>query len=334
MEFCTRCGHELGVGRFCTNCGHPIESRNPASPDEWRDDTAERPILPMPPSPPPVGPSPPPVQPGPTGARYPLFADQVPPDQPPPPLTPPPPAQPLPTPHRGSRPAWFVWALVTGLVLVLVATIGTVLLLGGDDPGDETATDTRNADSTSASSEPTRSASSSPSDSSSPSSSSSASGEPDDVAALATVSVPATAPPNEDTSGNLVRYEGRNMLDGVPETCWRMPGDGTGSEITITLAEPTEISRVGLINGYAKTAGTLDWYAGNRRILAVEWVFDDGSVVGQDLTETRDLQPVDVDPVTTSTITLRILKVSKPGKGPAARNYTPISDVELVGTAG
>lgn len=321
MEFCTRCGHELDVGRFCTNCGHPIESRNPASPDEWHDDTAERPILPMPPSPPPVGP--PPIQPGPTGARYPLYADQVSPDEPPPP-----------TPHRRPRPAWFVWALVTGLVLVLVATIGIFLLLSGDDPGDERATDTKTADTSGTSAEPTKSTSPSPSQSPPPSSSSPASGEPEDVAALATVSVPATAPPNEDTSGNQVRYEGRNMLDGVPATCWRMPGDGTGAEITITLAEPTVISRVGLINGYAKTAGRLDWYSGNRRILAVEWVFDDGSTVDQDLTETRSLQSVDVEPVTTSTITLRLLEVSRPGHGPAARNYTPISDVELVGTPG
>jgi hypothetical protein len=159
------------------------------------------------------------------------------------------------------------------------------------------------------------------------------------VARFATVEVPATAPPNLDVDGNQVRYEGRNMLDGVPETCWRMPGDGTGAVITINLAEPTKISSVGLINGYAKTAtgaggGTLDWYAGNRRILAVEWTFDDGTVVQQELAETRDVQSVDVGSVTTSTITLRLLQVSKPGKGPAARNYTPISDVAIVGTPG
>jgi hypothetical protein len=160
--------------------------------------------------------------------------------------------------------------------------------------------------------------------------------KPDDVAALATVRVPATAPPNLDVSGNQVRYEGRNMLDGVPETCWRMPGDGTGTEITIRLDAATLISRVGLINGYAKTAidangERLDWYLGNRRILAVAWLFDDGSVVNQDLAETRRLQSVDVEPVRTRTVRLRLVRVSQPGAS-APRDYTPISDVTIVGT--
>jgi hypothetical protein len=215
------------------------------------------------------------------------------------------------------------------LALVLVATIGTVLLGGGS--GD----DKQAADPVTPRSHHTRSSSPSPSSpASSPSASTSSPGAPEDVARFATVEVPATAPPNLDVSGNQVRYEGRNMLDGVPETCWRMPGDGTGADITINLAEPTKLTSVGLINGYAKTAGTLDWYAGNRRILAVEWLFDDGTVVQQELAETRDVQAVDVGSVTTSTITLRLLKVSKPGKGPAARNYTPISDVAIVGTPG
>jgi hypothetical protein len=332
MENCSRCGHQLGVGRFCTNCGHPIEARNPASTDDA--DTAERPLGPMPPPPPPRSalppppPQAPPVPPPPAHApppvaRYPLFADQVAPAAPLPVVRPT-----VPTEHRRPRRAWLPWAIATGLALVLVAVLGLVLLF--DDPGRDTAADP--AASTSAETDPTTPDGTPPS--ASPTPSTTPSGGPQDVARFATVEVPATAPPNQDVSGNQVRYEGRNMLDGVPETCWRMPGDGTGAEITLTLAEPTTISRVGLINGYAKTAGRLDWYAGNRRILAVQWVFDDGSVVAQDLTETRDLQSVDVDPITTSTITLRLLEVSKPGKGPAARNYTPISDVELVGTPG
>ncbi|MCW2796393.1 zinc ribbon domain-containing protein [Nocardioides sp.] len=300
MEFCTRCGHELGVGRFCTNCGHPIESRNPA---------AHVPAAPL-------------TRPAPPVARYPLFADQVHPGSA--------------TPHRRPRPPpWLVWAVAGGLSLTLVATLGAFLLLGGDNPGDDRATGpgpTHSPRDTEPTTAPT-----SPGKSTKPSTT--PPGQPEDVAAIATVDVPATAPPNQDVSGNQVRYEGRNMLDGVPETCWRMPGDGTGAEITISLAEPTLISRVGLVNGYAKTAlgaggAQLDWYRGNRRILAVAWVFDDGTVVDQDLAQTRRTQSVDVEPVTTSLIRLRILQVSPPGSGPAARNYTPISDVELVGMPG
>jgi hypothetical protein len=161
-------------------------------------------------------------------------------------------------------------------------------------------------------------------------------GEPGDVASQATATVPATAEPGTDFDGNVVQYEAPNMLDGVPATCWRMPGDGSGETITLALAEETELTRVGLINGYAKTdtdasGRTLDWYAGNRRILSVEWVFDDGSVVTQDLGETRELQTLEIDPVTTSTVELRMTTVTPPGPGPSRRDYTAISELALVG---
>ena len=152
------------------------------------------------------------------------------------------------------------------------------------------------------------------------------------MARFADPSAPITAKPNLDTQGNMVRYAASNMVDGVAETCWRMPGDGTGTELTFTLAGPTELTEVGLINGYAKRAGKLDWYAGNRRVLSVEWVFDDGTVVPQSLSESRNLQTLQIDPETTSTVVLRLVSVSAPGQGPSARNFTPISDVNLFGT--
>ena len=152
------------------------------------------------------------------------------------------------------------------------------------------------------------------------------------MARFATPSAPMTAKPNLDTQGNLVRYAASNMVDGVAETCWRMPGDGTGMELTFTLAGPTELTEVGLINGYAKRAGKLDWYAGNRRVRSVEWVFDDGTVVPQSLSESRNLQTLQIDPITTSTVVLRLVSVSAPGQGPSARNFTPISEVSLYGT--
>ena len=111
-----------------------------------------------------------------------------------------------------------------------------------------------------------------------------------------------------------------------------MPGDGAGSEITVTLARRTHLTSVGMVNGYAKTSedGDLDWYAGNRRVLAVEWVFDDGTTVEQELAETREMQTVDVD-VTTRTVVVRLVVVSPPGSGPAARDYTAISELSLTG---
>ena len=334
MRFCVSCGHELGVGRFCTNCGHPIDRA--AVDDDWRTGTAERPAVPAPPS------TPPPSTPPPT----------APPSLPPPPLTPPPPRFPLyadeaaevddvaraaagsepptatfpvpePATHRESRRPWGLWALVV-LALVAVAGLG-VWLVGDGDPG--RPADRRGA--SAATSGPTTGDGSA---------GATGTGDPDAPAGVmdgATVEVPRTAPPGQDVSGNPVDYEGDNLLDGVPETTWRMPGDGTGEEIVITLARESRLQQVGLINGYAKVARDaqgrqLDWYHGNRRVTAVEWVFDDGTTISQDLEDTTAVQSVDVD-TTTTTITLRLVEVSAPGTGRAARDYTAISDVSLVG---
>lgn len=326
MADCTQCGAELGVGRFCINCGHPVGAPAVSHQlDDWRTGTAERAmVMPGPVEPPPVHEATPPV-------RYPLFADE--------PLLAPaePPAYATGS-HRSvrrdrRRVGWWAWAAGTA-VLVLVAGLGAVLMLGGDDSA-ETALD--------ATSEPTptdhpgETPSEQPPQTQDPTQAP-ADGDPTDVARFATPIVPATAPPSEDGAGNAVRYEGRNMLDGVPETAWRMPGDGTGETLTFELGSPTTMSEVGLVNGYAKTAGegetTLDWYAGNRRILAVEWLFDDGTMVRQDLAETRALQTIPIGEVTTESVQLRLVTVTPPGRGRAARDYTAVSEVSLVGVTG
>ena len=125
------------------------------------------------------------------------------------------------------------------------------------------------------------------------------------------------------------------MLDEDLATAYRIPGDASGETVVFTLPEEAEISEVGLVNGYAKKdAGgsrTVDWYPLNRRILKVEWVFDDGTTVAQDLRSEPVLQTIAVDKVRTSTISLRILEVSPPGKGALSKNVTAISDVLLRG---
>lgn len=159
---------------------------------------------------------------------------------------------------------------------------------------------------------------------------------PGDLAATVTVRAPRSAPTTQDVTGSPVRFVAAHLLDGVPETCWRMPGDGTGETITFDLGRPTEMTEVGLVNGYAKTAsnaaGTYDWYAGNRRTLRVEWGFDDGTVLTQDLRQTRRMQTVRLEQgVVTGQVTLALVEVSPPGAGPASRDYTPISEVALRG---
>jgi hypothetical protein len=299
MNYCVNCGHELGVGRYCTNCGHPIDV--PV-------DTAERPRVPPAPEPPAPAAQPPAWSPPPP-VRYPLYAEEA-------PLGGEPPGPP--TRHKASR-LWGIWAAVA-LALLLVMVLGVALLFGGDDGGDDSTATSPGADATS-----------SPKPEKSPSEKASATPEvpAGSVTADAAVTVPAIAAPGRDVNGRPVTYAAENMLDGVPETTWRMPGDGTGSELAITLAESTRLRSVGLINGYAKQEGGHDWYHGNRRVEQVEWVFDDGTTVSQDLDETTGVQSVDVD-VTTTTITLRLVAVSAPGTGPDSRDFTAISDLLLV----
>lgn len=292
MNYCASCGHELGVGRYCTNCGHPVDS--PV-------DTAERPrIAPADEIPPPPSWTPPPA------VRYPLYADES--------------AAPLSEgqhpqpPHARAPRPWGLWAAI-GVALLLVLVLGIALLTSGDDePEPPAAEDTTSA----------------PDPQESP-----ADEEPSphvpagSVTADATVVVPATAGPGRSVDGTPVDFEAENMLDGVPETAWRMPGDGSGSQLTITLAEETRLRSVGLINGYAKEDAGRDWYHGNRRIEQVEWVFDDGTAVPQTFGDTTGVQSIDVD-ATTTTITLRLITVSAPGKGPDSRDFTAISDLLLV----
>jgi hypothetical protein len=321
MTDCAKCGHELGVGRYCTNCGAPVDSA-PASPDpEWRTDTAERPRTPppLPPGPPPASPppaSPPPAWTPPPAPRFPLYADEVvdPVDEPVGEADDEVPQQ---TDHRRSRStgAW----VAAAVVLVLVLLVGVWLVTAGDDDAPPTT------------GQP---------DSSGPAAGGDPSGEddrsdvpaspaPSGLTAESQVTVPATAAPGADVDGNPVGFDGTNMLDGVPETCWRMPGDGTGEEIVVTLPEETRLRSVGMINGYAKQGGAVDWYHGNRRVEQVEWVFDDGTTVPQTFDDTEAVQSVDVD-VTTRTVTIRLVAVSEPGKGPSRRDFTAISDLLFV----
>jgi len=155
------------------------------------------------------------------------------------------------------------------------------------------------------------------------------------VTGLAAARAPVTAPPNEDLAGRTVSYAAANLLDGRDETAWRMAGDGSGQVLTLTFDEPMTLTTVGLLNGYAKTGSsggrTVDWYAGNRRVRQVEWYFDDGSRVVQTLRDVRQVQRTDIRPRTTSTVRLRLTRVSGPGRGPDRRDYTALSEVALDG---
>ncbi|HEX5086477.1 MAG TPA: zinc ribbon domain-containing protein [Nocardioides sp.] len=363
MGSCSSCGHQLGVGRFCTNCGAPVDpstpggttvgttggiaggtaggtaAGSPVTDDDWRIDTAERRTPAADPRTPPAAVAPPPPP------RYPLYADEVVGYTPYGPLntaTTSTPATPASAPvvltedseesqesqahdaydsgpdygyeydYDEERRSPVLWILAAALVLVLVAAGWWFLVRDG---ADESADDHGGSGTSQG---PTEGS------------------DGDDVASHASAKAPRTAPPNEDVNGDQVSYDASNMLDGVPETAWRAAGNAADMTLVFTLADPTELHRVGMINGYAKTSTdsqgrTFDWYAGNRRIKAVVWQFDDGTKVRQQLQESRELQMTDVPDVVTSKVLLRIVKVSKPGTGNAARDFTAISEVSLVG---
>ncbi|MDO9455616.1 hypothetical protein [Nocardioides sp.] len=237
--------------------------------------------------------------------------------------------------HRERR-GVLPWVLVA-VALLLVASVGVFLLVGGGDDDDDEADDPAPGPVSTATDGGSTADSGTPSDDQTPTTPVVPSpdvpgeGEPEDVARLATAYAPSVAPPSRDVNGNAVRYEAVNMLDGQDDTAWRTPGDATGATIGFDLARSTRLTSVGLLNGYAKTDPGYDGYTANRRILAVEWIFEDGSVVSQTLGRSRQVQTIPVDVVTAS-IQLRIVAVSPPARGPQGRNFTAISSVELVGT--
>jgi hypothetical protein len=207
---------------------------------------------------------------------------------------------------------------------VVLALIAGIWLLGGDDGEPDNA-------------EPATGAQTGgdPSSQDDPTSPSAPAGNPGDLAADSTATGPKPLKPGRDLAGRPVSYPPANMLDDDLATAYRIPGDASGETVTFTLPEESVVSEVGLVNGYAKKdasgARTVDWYGFNRKILRVEWVFDDGSTIEQALRSEPVLQTIVVDDVRTSTIRLRLLDVSPPGAGALRKDVTAISDVLLRG---
>ncbi len=321
VDRCVNCGSELGVGRYCLNCGHRIgepATRTPAPVEPGRVARAQ---------PEPIEPVSLPVQ----------AADPT----PVPPVTPvarktrarpesdwDPRVELLPyeevddvrrdDPLRGR--AWIAWVLgavlLVGLVFVLLETFGTV-----GDGADDSATDPDTSATTTSAPGAEGTATDAPT----------GVGKRLNLASAATIAVPATGEPTTDFDGTLVAYEASQMADRNTSTTWRMEGDATGESVTLTLAEPAVVERVGIVNGYAKQVAGVDWYPNNRRILSVTWSFEDGTSVEQTFAERPGMQRLKVPPVQTGTVTLTITSVTPPGLGNLGRDYTAISEVEVIG---
>lgn len=298
---------------------------------------------------PPTAVVPPPVGQLPPSPRYPLFADAPPTtaraaaDPFPTVVRPPgagttslPPVSPPPAPQgdAGRRPApgWLPW-LVALVLLALVAGVGGYLLVSSGD--DDKAADRAGSEQTTGSSGDDATEPDQP-DQPDSSGTGSPVAEPDpgdvvDLTAGVTAEVPEVAPPSRDRDNRPVRFVPENMWDGRPRTSWRMPGDGTGETLTFDLGQDVVLTEVGMINGYAKVDGPDNWYRGNRRIRAVQWEFDDGTRITQELADGQQIQMADIGPVATRTIRVHLLTVTPPGRGANGRDFTAISEIRFLG---
>jgi hypothetical protein len=143
-----------------------------------------------------------------------------------------------------------------------------------------------------------------------------------------------TAPAGVDACGNPVSYPAANLLDGNPETAWRVLGDGIGSSIELRLARPYLISEVQLIVGYAKydpcDRGVDRWPQGYRAAeLRIE--FGDGSSSNVALRDVREMQAIRLDqPVRSDLIRLTVLN-SNPPLVSFPNRYAAVSEISLIG---
>lgn len=131
------------------------------------------------------------------------------------------------------------------------------------------------------------------------------------------------APADRDPRGRRVSYAPGNVLDDRLATAWLCKGSGVGQRLTITLTTTSDVVRVGLVPGYAKS----DRYPQNNRITRVAWVFDDGTRVVQSLRDSRtdrSLRTLRIEPVRTRRVVLQILGLAR-----GTRDNTAISALRL-----
>jgi Zn-dependent protease with chaperone function len=157
-----------------------------------------------------------------------------------------------------------------------------------------------------------------------------ASAPPTELTSNARAEASATAPDSVDDTGNPVSYDAANVLDGDPSTAWRVKGSGRGAVVAVRLPAPARITQVGLIPGYAKTdpVSGKDRFGENRRIRAVRWHFSDGTIIGQRFQDQPTMQQIAVE-VTASWLLVEIVATVP---GDPDHDYTPMSDVSIVGT--
>jgi hypothetical protein len=147
----------------------------------------------------------------------------------------------------------------------------------------------------------------------------------------ASASASCTSDPSHDVSKKSFSYEPEKAIDSSRDTAWRCDGDGVGQWLKIDFRGQVTLTSIGIVPGYAKTdpSDGTDRYAQNRRISAVEYTFDDGSIVTQRFdtgTVNRSTQTLPLSDVSTSHVTITILgSVS----GEATRGQQPFNKIAI-----
>jgi hypothetical protein len=207
------------------------------------------------------------------------------------------------------------------VIMVLVLGLGALVVSRGSD-GSSDASDATTE---------TRSPGDPGSDASSPTFATA--DEPSAPATTTTPTTPTTPTPVELTSGSIIArasselppvtsrgltYDAGNLLDGDPTTAWSQAGSegdqpAVGSWVAFDLPQPTDVTLVGIVNGYVKSDKA---YTENARPRTVVISSDDGTRVRASLEDIRTKQDVTVNLPRASTITITIESVYPGSKYP------------------
>ena len=151
--------------------------------------------------------------------------------------------------------------------------------------------------------------------------------------ALSGATADCQAGPSTDGGGGPVRYDPELAADGDPSTAWRCDGSGTGKTLTFSVAPGTQITEVGLVNGYAKVDPTTkaNRYREYRRISEVRWTVGDATFTQELEDGAAALQTMTIPLQEAQEVSVTVTRSTAPGSKARTRNAVFVSEVALSG---
>lgn len=139
-----------------------------------------------------------------------------------------------------------------------------------------------------------------------------------------------SAAPGRDAQGVTVSYGPENLIDGDPQTAWRIEGDGQGTQLLLFFQRPVLIQEVHIIPGYAKidaSDGT-NRFTQNRRVQQVQLHFANGVMQEATLADSPTDQTIKLaEQVLTEHMVVTILHSTTHG----GRDFTAVSELSVRG---